>query len=223
MKRNTRMFLAANSKPERREWDEDRRAEMRYKDDRGREHYDNGRYAPARSEMNPPYSGTPNYNVEINRYENRGSHPERWRMRPDDREGTVRMIGFDGDYVKTDPGKKTASNVSVFPGCSKAATKMDEHDAREWMAHLENEDGTTGPHWTMEQIRHVMDQRGMTGDPVEMWTAMNMMYSDYCKVAKKMGVNTMDFYAEMAKAFLDDKDAGADDKLSAYYEYVVKT
>ena len=50
----------------------------------------------------------------------------------------------------------------------------------------------------------------------------NMMYSDYCEVAKKINANNMDFFAEMAKAFLKDKDAGAQDKLAAYYEYVVK-
>ena len=47
------------------------------------------------------------------------------------------------------------------------------------------------------------------------------MYSDYMPVAKKLGVNNMDFYTQMAKAFLDDKDA-LPDKLARYYEYIVK-
>lgn len=47
---------------------------------------------------------------------------------------------------------------------------------------------------------------------------MNMMYSDYCSVAAKYGVNKPEFFADMAKAFLFDKDAkGPKEKLSAYY------
>ena len=49
-----------------------------------------------------------------------------------------------------------------------------------------------------------------------------MIYSDYVKVAKKFGVgDKIDFYVDMAKAFLDDKDAGPD-KLAKYYKYIVR-
>ena len=52
--------------------------------------------------------------------------------------------------------------------------------------------------------------------------ALNMIYSDYVKVAKKFNVGSnIDFYVDMAKAFLDDKDAGPD-KLTKYYQYVVR-
>ena len=34
-------------------------------------------------------------------------------------------------------------------------------------------------------------------------------------------LDTIDFYVDMAKAFLDDKDAGPD-KLAKYYQYVVR-
>ena len=54
------------------------------------------------------------------------------------------------------------------------------------------------------------------------WVALNMIYSDYVKVAKKFGVgDKIDFYVDMAKAFLDDKDAGPD-KLARYYKYIVR-
>ena len=66
-----------------------------------------------------------------------------------------------------------------------------------------------------------MTSKGLKLDPVEFWAALNMMYSDYCKVAKRHNTNTVDFYAAMAEAFLNDKDAGPD-KLSNYYEYVAK-
>ena len=67
-----------------------------------------------------------------------------------------------------------------------------------------------------------MEQRGIKEDPARFYAAINMMYSDYSEVAKKINANNMDFFAEMAKAFLQDKDTGAQDKLAAYYEYVVR-
>ena len=50
---------------------------------------------------------------------------------------------------------------------------------------------------------------------------MNMMYSDYCKTAEKMGVNNAAFYAGLSKAFLEDQDAQPD-KLARYYEYIAR-
>ena len=48
------------------------------------------------------------------------------------------------------------------------------------------------------------------------------MYSDYSKVFKKYGVgDKLDFYVDMAKAFIEDKDAQPG-KLRRYYTYVVK-
>lgn len=90
----------------------------------------------------------------------------------------------------------------------------------ELAAKMENEDGSHGPHWTMEQIKNVMAQKGITADPADFYLAMNMMYSDYYNVAKRMNMNNTEFYASMAKAFLDDKDGGKD-KLMKYFRYVV--
>ena len=52
---------------------------------------------------------------------------------------------------------------------------------------------------------------------------MNMMYSDYSGVAEKYGVSIAEFYADMARAFLMDKDGpGAKKKLAAYYHGIVE-
>ena len=99
--------------------------------------------------------------------------------------------------------------------------KMDRQTAEDWTRRMKNEDGTTGAHWTMEQAEQVMRQHGIQCEPAEFYAALNMLYSDFCEVFKKHGVNKIDFYADMAKAWLDDKDA-VSDKLSAYYECVVK-
>ena len=90
-------------------------------------------------------------------------------------------------------------------------------DAKSWVAGMSNEDGSYGARWTMEQTK----QRGIDCDPAHFWVAMNMMYFDYCAVTKKFGVDNPDFYAEMAKAFLHDKDA-APGKLANYYHAIVQ-
>lgn len=107
-------------------------------------------------------------------------------------------------------------------GASSHEKPLDKKTAEEWMEGLENEDGSKGPHWSMEQVKQLMAQKGWKEDPVRAWVALNIMYSDYCGVAKKVNSNNIEFYVAMAKAFLEDKDAGAKDKLSAYYENIVK-
>ena len=100
----------------------------------------------------------------------------------------------------------------------KALTK---ETALEWTGRMQNEDGTSGPHWSMEQTEQARKQRGIDCDPLEFYVTMNMMYSDYCKAAEKVNASSVDFYAYMARAFLDDKDAG-DGKISRYFSCVVK-
>lgn len=95
--------------------------------------------------------------------------------------------------------------------------------AMEWTRKMQNADGTTGPHWTMEKTEEARAQRGINCEPLAFWVAMNMIYSDYAKVAEKVNANNMDFYVYMARAFLEDKDARnqGGEKLARYYEYVV--
>ena len=115
----------------------------------------------------------------------------------------------------------SVSKTPVMPTWDMEHSPITQQAAMEWTSKMENVDGTKGPHWTMEQTKQVMAQNGIECDPLEFNIAINMMYSDYAAVAKKMGVDKTDFYAAMAKAFLDDPDA-VPDKLSHYYEYVVK-
>ena len=106
------------------------------------------------------------------------------------------------------------------------ATKMmdfTEDDAKAWTTKMENEDGTTGPHWTMGQTDAVETASGIHVDRCLWWSAMNMMYSDYYSVATKYGLDRPEFYADLAKAFLMDKDAGGpEEKMNGYYHGVVQ-
>lgn len=99
--------------------------------------------------------------------------------------------------------------------------KFDEHKAKEWVARMKNNDGTTGEHFKAEHAEQMRNAHCPDCDKMEFWAAMNMMYSDYCDVAKKMNVDRPDFYAHMAKAFLMDKDAG-EEKMAKYMKYIAE-
>lgn len=99
---------------------------------------------------------------------------------------------------------------------------LSEAEAKAWASKMENADGTTGPHWTIEQTEVVKNQRGIQWDPVEFNLAMNMIYSDYSEVFQTYGVRDKIYlYADMAYAFLSDKDARPG-KLALYYQNIVK-
>ena len=104
--------------------------------------------------------------------------------------------------------------------------EFDRATAMQWAAAMRNADGTTGPHWAMEQTTAVAESMGIQAPVVPRWAwgvTMNMMYSDYYDVARKFGVNVPEFYAELARAFLMDKDGpGPEEKLCAYYRCIVK-
>lgn len=103
-------------------------------------------------------------------------------------------------------------------------------EAENWVSHLETKlpDGSVvkGGHWTLDQTNVVAKQKGVVWEhiqPHHFWVTMNMMYSDYLIVASKHGVDTVDFYFDLTRAFLFDVDSvPPKDKLCAYYYYIVK-
>lgn len=102
--------------------------------------------------------------------------------------------------------------------CGETFTK---EDALYWVEHMENSDGTTGAQWTMDETSAMAKSMGVYLPACIWFAAVNMMRSDYCMVARKHGVDKPEFYADMAQAFLFDKDAGEpEEKISAYYHCV---
>lgn len=194
-------------------WDNTRGAESAYRGDYGGRNYPRYDDHP-RSEMDEPESRRRRDSLGRFRSEMDGYYPGP-NYPPPVYERT-NQIGFAAHN-----GSERNNLHMIRGGSSQHGMKMDEETAHEWMENLQNEDGTKGPHWTKEQTTQVMKQKGIDCDPVEFWVAMNAMYSDYFNVAKKMNVNNVDFYTHMAKAFIDDKDAG-EGKLMRYYEAVVE-
>ena len=214
--------------------------EDRFRDRRGREHYDNGRYAPMSNYM-PRHDGG---DIENRRGQRRGrdgrfraegGNEMRSAMDDDDEEYRMNTIGFGNrDYpepvwqtggARIDNGGSREmdrrSGMKEHGGAYAEDIKLTPELAKEWTSHMKNGDGTTGAHWPMEQTKQLMQQRNISADPVEFFAVLNMVYSDYCNVAKKHNVHNIDYYIDVAKAWLDDKDA-VPDKAAAYYECVVK-
>lgn len=96
-------------------------------------------------------------------------------------------------------------------------------EAEAWVAHMKNEDPThpTGGRWTMAQTTSVMKDKGLSYPEAEWYAVMNMLYSDYGPLLAKHGPNELDAYVELAKAWLDDKDA-MPGKTARYYYSVVR-
>lgn len=208
--------------------------EDKFRDRRGREHYDDGRYAPM--SMEPESRG---YRHDSDgQFAPRGDYNDPWmhhRMPPtyDDRgERKMNPIGFARDgsdaTVPQYHEMERMDGSGMFRGYSSSEymPHFDRQMAEEWMSGLQNEDGTTGPHWNMRQAETVMAQKEIGGSPLDFWVALNIAYSDYCNVAKKLGLGgNMDFYVYMAEAFLNDKDSiggGGSEKLARYYNSVVQ-
>lgn len=182
------------------------RPESKFRDRRGREHYDNGRYAPkggydGGSRMMEDDEPSPRMGYENNiRYESNRERPSN-------------VIGFARHGESQKKGKQQMGHAS--------GGESFENTAKEWMKSLQNADGSRGPHWTMEQAKSLMHQAGADCDPAEFWAVLNALYSDYSQVLKKFGIDRTDVYAHMAKAWLEDEDA-VDDKAAAYFEYIVE-
>lgn len=115
--------------------------------------------------------------------------------------------------------------VDHLEHCGYHAEALTHEDVMHWYSKMQNDDGTTGGHWTVDQTNAVAAALGVKFEHISEWcwnAAMNMMFSDYYNTAMKFGVATPEFFGELAKEFLFDKD-GPDpkEKLSAYYHSIV--
>lgn len=189
--------------------------EDRYRDRTGREHYENGRYAPSSRYM-PPYYSEPYPMYKGDEY----MRPIGFRF--DEANSRVNYPDMHGGAYVGDTIHGSDRMMGHAQYSQGDVKKMDHQTAEEWMRNLKNADGTSGAHWTIEQTTQEMKRRNHNCDPVEFWVAMNTLYSDFCAVNAKHGVNTMDYYVDAALAFWCNDSDAVQNKESAYYKYVVK-
>ncbi len=102
---------------------------------------------------------------------------------------------------------------------------FNEEHARKAVSKMENEDGTRGPHWSLEETTALANQYGISlgtkFNRYDWFVALNMIYSDYYKAVMSIAntVNTKSF-VELAKAWLKDEDVD-EGKMWYYYTYVM--
>lgn len=152
-----------------------------------------------------------------------GRHEQEYRY-TDSRRERPRDYGHYYDYDRYDRNDR---NRYPYRDYGYPEMRFSRDDMDEWRHKMQNEDGTVGEHFKAEQVRRVAEQQGVRLDEIGgmdvYCLAINMMYSDYCAVARRYGVDKIEFYADLAKAFLKDKDFDGtpEEKLYLYYKCIV--
>lgn len=144
----------------------------------------------------------------------------------DEKEGEGGMRKYGRRY---DPDRMSAYQAPGMPqkmghaGYDGNDEHLSREEAEEWVAGMKSEDGKPGPRWPFSEIKQYAANFGVQGEDkvVELFAVMNALYADYCKVAKKHGVDKVDFWADLAKAFIRDQDA-VPGKVKMYYECIAK-
>ena len=107
---------------------------------------------------------------------------------------------------------------------AKHGPHFDEEHARKAVSKMENEDGSRGQHWSVEETSALANQYGIRFDSkfnkYDWYVALNMVYSDYYKVIVNMtGSNNSKYFVELAKAWICDKDID-EGKMWYYYSSI---
>lgn len=81
---------------------------------------------------------------------------------------------------------------------------FNEEHARKAVSKMENEDGTRGPHWSVEETTALASQYGINlgsrFNRYDWFVALNMVYSDYYKVIINIVRNQYDTYKQRKEA-----------------------
>lgn len=96
--------------------------------------------------------------------------------------------------------------------------------AQAWVEHMDNADASRphGGRWTYADAAELGRKLGVPdAQMIEFFVALNMIWSDYGPTISAAGINTPDFYAKLAWAFIDDKDAKPH-KVARYMHAIAK-
>ena len=101
-----------------------------------------------------------------------------------------------------------------------------EESAHKAVKKMENEDGTKGPRWSIEEAERVAQQYGVNlksekFNKYDWFVALNMIRSDFYRAVVNMtGTDNVKHFVELAKAWLNDKDI-EEGKMWFYFRYVM--
>ena len=104
--------------------------------------------------------------------------------------------------------------------------KLTREQAEKWVRSMRGDDPKArGEMWTYEDAKKLAEERGLPTEGqnmVDFYVTLNMVYNDYGAVAKEHGVDTEEYFADLAQAWLYDRDGKPPtEKLMAYKRYVV--
>ena len=140
-----------------------------------------------------------------------------------------RRIGFGENRMHHGEGKggqKVEAGGTFWMAPQGGHEKLTREKAEKWVRSMHGDDPKSrGEMWSYEDAKKLAEERGLPTEGQEMidfYVVLNMAYTDYCKVAKEHGVDTEDYYADLAEAWLYDRDAKPPtEKLMAYHKYVI--
>lgn len=131
-----------------------------------------------------------------------------------------RMTMHDGMKPKSHEQEK--GRIGFRPGKNEGQ-HLSKEKAERWVDSMEDDEGSKGGKWTYEDVYEYAKSLGIEDEEmiIDFFAIMNAMYTDYCAVAEKYGVNDVDFYTDLAIAFINDPDA-QDGKVKKYYDCIAK-
>lgn len=103
---------------------------------------------------------------------------------------------------------------------------FNEECAHKAVKHMENEDGSKGARWSIEEAERVATQFGVNlktnkFNKYDWFVALNMIRSDFYRAVVSMtGSDNVKHFVELAKAWLNDKDI-EEGKMWFYFKYVM--
>ena len=101
-----------------------------------------------------------------------------------------------------------------------------EEFAHKAVKKMENEDGTKGPRWSVEEAERLAAQYGVNlhsekFNKYDWFVALNMIRSDFYRAVVNMtGSDNVKHFVELTKAWLNDKDI-EEGKMWFYFRYVM--
>lgn len=214
------------------EWPENNEMRRR-RDSRGRYMMDDERWETGAQRSEYAVGAVENEPINRRMDDDEGEKPMnviQWPYGPGTMPPENRTIGF-GNRSHYDGGRQAAEVggtmwMQPVEKDRSGVMMFDRETAEEWVQNMRNED-KNHPHggkWTPEALKPFAQKYNIPVDSPKFWefyAMTNAMYSDYSEVVKKFGVTSPEFYACMAKAFMDDRDAEPD-KVARYYEYIAK-
>lgn len=103
---------------------------------------------------------------------------------------------------------------------------FNEEYAMKAVKKMENEDGSKGPRWSVEEAERVAQQYGVNikgekFNKYDWFVALNMIRSDFYRAVVNMtGSDNVKHFVELTKAWLNDKDI-EEGKMWFYFRYVM--